>query len=164
VCNDVWPRRRASQHCVSQRAQHCVSQRAHIMEKRPFKCHPTEAQLEMMDIKKGRLSKAMRQIEKGFIFKERQRMKDEDRLSGQCESSSSSSGMPSRPAPKYMLGQSVLHFWASWMAEAKMPMHSFAKSQRPKWYSAEILSPPTWIAEGTLYAGFPAVGWGYKVF
>jgi hypothetical protein len=134
------------------------------MEKRPFKCHPTEAQLEMMDIKKGRLSKAMRQIEKGFIFKERQRMKDEDRLSGQCESSSSSSCMPSRPAPKYMLGQSVLHFWASWMAEAKMPMHSFAKSQRPKWYSAEILSPPTWIAEGTLYAGFPAVGWGYKVF
>jgi hypothetical protein len=117
----------------------------------------------MMD-KTGRLSKAARQLEKGFRFKESQRMTNEDRLSGQGESSSSSSGMPSRPAPKYMLGQSVLHFWASWMAEAKMPMHSFAKSQRPKWYSAEVLSPPTWIAEGTLYAGFPAVGWGYKVF
>jgi hypothetical protein len=144
-------------------AQHCVSQRAPIMENRPFKCHPTEAQHKMMSvIKKGRLSKAMRQLEKGFRFKESRRMKDEDRLSEQFESSSS--GMPNRPAPQFMLGQSVLHFWASWMAAAKKPMHSISKSQRPKWYSAEILSPPTWIAEGTLYAGFPAVGWGYKVF
>jgi hypothetical protein len=144
-------------------AQHCVSQRAPIMENRPFACHPTQAQHKEMCVRThGLMSKKMRQLEKGFRFKEGGRMKVEDRLSEQCESSSS--GMPHRPAPQFMMGQSVLHFWASWMAAAKKPMHSISKSQRPKWYSAEILSPPTWIEEGALYGGCPAVGWGYKVF
>jgi hypothetical protein len=132
-----------------------------IMAKKPLLCHPTQSQHHQMILgtQEG-MSKKLRKLEQGFVWQERKKMIEEDRLSEQC----GPSGMISRPAPQYRMGQSVLHFWASWMSGAAKLPSSISKKNRPKWYSAEILSPPTWREEGTVYGGCPAVGWSYKVF
>jgi hypothetical protein len=133
------------------------------MANKPLDCHPTQTQHQQMIFgTKEEMSKKLRKLEQGFMWQEGKKMKEEDRLSEQC--GSSSSGMSTRPAPQYRMGQSVLHFWASWMSGATKLPRSISKKNRPRWYSAEILSPPTWREEGAVYGGCPAVGWGYKVF
>jgi hypothetical protein len=67
-----------------------------------------------------------------------------------------------RPEPKFKMGQSVFHFWASWMHTAKEPPLSISgKKQRGKWYSASISSPPQWLGPDARYGGQPVSGWGY---
>ena len=68
---------------------------------------------------------------------------------------------PRRPPPKFAFGQSVHHFWASWMSTAKENQvpKQLAKKGRPAWYSACINQEPTWGQ--CVYAGLPYTGWLY---
>ena len=116
------------------------------------RCHPTQSQQQGM-------SKKCCKGEQGFVWQERNKMIEEYRLREQCRRE----GMISRPAPQYRMGQSVLHYWASWMSGAANVPRKFSEKDRPKWVSAEILSLPMWMEEGTVYGGCPAVGWFYKV-
>jgi uncharacterized membrane protein YhdT len=97
-------------------------------------------------------------LEQAFHIHEGRRMTTEDRFG--CVARLVSS----RTAAKFRMGQSVLHFWAGWMATATEPPSSFNKKNRPKWFSAEILAEPTVLAQGAKYGGVPVTGWGYKVF
>ena len=47
---------------------------------------------------------------------------------------------PPRPKPRFEMGQSVHHFWASWMAGAKANPRQINKKKkgRPHWYSAQV--------------------------
>ena len=56
-----------------------------------------------------------------------------------------------RPEPKFRSGESVLQFWAGWMATAKEPPLQLNTNKRGKWYSASILG---WARYGDIkYAG-----------
>ena len=44
------------------------------------------------------------------------------------------------PQQKFRPGQSVLQWWASWMVTAKETPDQLKKSNRPKWYSSEVIS------------------------
>ena len=48
------------------------------------------------------------------------------------------------PKPAFKQGQSVLHWWASWMKTAKQTPATYNTKLRPSWYSAEVCT----------YAGF----------
>ena len=48
------------------------------------------------------------------------------------------------PKPAFKQGQSVLHWWASWMKTAKQTPATYNTKHRPSWYSAEVCT----------YAGF----------
>jgi hypothetical protein len=111
-----------------------------MMANKRLLCHPTQSQQQGM-------SKKCCKVEQGFVWQERNKMIEEI----------------SRPAPQYRMGQSVLHYWASWMSGAANFPSPFSQKDRPKWVSAEILSLPIWMEEGTVYGGCPAVGWFYKV-
>ena len=55
------------------------------------------------------------------------------------------------PKPAFKQGQSVLHWWASWMKTAKQTPATYNTKHRPSWYSAEVC---TYARYGTLrYAG-----------
>jgi hypothetical protein len=152
VCHDVWPTRRAPS---------IVSLSVHHHGEKAVTLPPDAEPAPSDDIRHaGRNVEEAAQARTGFRLARKKKMIEEDRLSEQC----GPSGMISRPAPQYRMGQSVLHFWASWMSGAAKLPSSISKKNRPKWYSAEILSPPTWREEGTVYGGCPAVGWSYKVF
>ena len=68
-----------------------------------------------------------------------------------------------RPPPKFEMGQSVHHFWASWMHTArKVPQQISKKTGRPHWYSALIASAPIW--ETVRYGGISIEGWTYHAY
>ena len=64
-----------------------------------------------------------------------------------------------RPPPLVKLGQSVHHFWVSWMVDATEPPKQMKQKQRPKWFSALITSQPEW--EFGKYGGAEFEGWHY---
>ena len=69
------------------------------------------------------------------------------------------SAEPARPEPAFQMGQSVHHFWASWMHGAKVPRQTNKKKGRPAWYSTTIVSCPVW--ETLHYGGVEITGWTY---
>ena len=42
------------------------------------------------------------------------------------------------PKPTFKAGQSVLHWWASWMKTAMQTPATYNTKHRPAWYSAEV--------------------------
>ena len=44
------------------------------------------------------------------------------------------------PLPEFGNGQSCIQWWAGWMQDAEEVPKSYNKTDRPKWYSAELLS------------------------
>ena len=71
----------------------------------------------------------------------------------------SSNSAPPPPDPKFLPGQSVCHWWASWFqgcTAEKAPKQYKKGKGRPAWYSAEVVSlggiQTLWHA-GTLYTG-----------
>ena len=68
----------------------------------------------------------------------------------------------SRPSLKYQFGQSVHHFWAPWMDDARESSLQQKEKARPKWYSAEIHSLLSWMA-GT-HGGIAWEGWHYRAY
>ena len=71
------------------------------------------------------------------------------------ESESSSA----RPPPKFSCGQSVHHWWASWMCSTKTAPEKVKKKKRAAWFSAQIATLPQW--ETGVYAGVEYTGWHY---
>ena len=51
-----------------------------------------------------------------------------------------------RPPPKFQMGQTVHHYWASWMPSAlQVPKQISRKGvARPCWYNAIIVGPAEW--------------------
>ena len=62
--------------------------------------------------------------------------------------------------PLYMLGQSVLQWWASYFKTNGAPPKGKRSKKRPQWYSGEIVHPPVWT-DDMLYARFRFKGWLY---
>jgi hypothetical protein len=80
-----------------------------------------------------------------------------------CASSSSSAAPPPPPepsAPLFRPGQSVLHWWASWMKDGTAPSQ-YKKKQRPAWFSAEIVNYAGFVT--VHYAGATVAGHAYRV-
>jgi hypothetical protein len=73
------------------------------------------------------------------------------------------SAAEARPEPKFHTGQSVIQWWASWMAEAQALPKQYNKNNRPSWFSAEITSYVGW-KEDVMYCGVPHTGHFYAVF
>ena len=67
-----------------------------------------------------------------------------------------------RPSPKYEYGQSVHHFWAAGIHDATDISLQQKKNARPKWYSAQIQSLPTWTA--STCNGVAWEGWHYRAY
>ena len=67
-----------------------------------------------------------------------------------------------RPAPKFLMGQSVHHFWAGWFDGQDTPRPTIKGKGRPAWYSGEIVGPAKW--ETIPYAGQTIEGWTYIAF
>ena len=63
-----------------------------------------------------------------------------------------------RPPPKFLAGQSVHQWWASWMAGATTsPTGISGKTGRPAWYSASVLSWEQFCLQACRDAGVPGV-------
>ena len=50
------------------------------------------------------------------------------------------SSVNSAPMQKFRPGQSVLQWWAPWMANAEKTPKQLKKKQRPSWFSGEVIS------------------------
>ena len=70
---------------------------------------------------------------------------------------------PARPERLYGPGQSAIQWWASWMKEAPELPQSYNKSNRPKWYSAEVTAYVGWIIDRK-YCGVKQTGHFYAVY
>ena len=56
------------------------------------------------------------------------------------------------PGPKFRHGESVVQWWASWMATATAVPSTYSANARPAWYIAEILG---YVGQkSVMYAGF----------
>ena len=64
--------------------------------------------------------------------------------------------------PVFSPGQSVLQWWAGWFKDATEPKLHYKKSQRPTWYSGEIVNPAQYMTDFK-YAGMLYTGWTYPV-
>ena len=42
--------------------------------------------------------------------------------------------------PKFLPGQSIIQWWASWFKEAEVFPEKYKKKQRPAWFSGEVLA------------------------
>ena len=137
-----------------------MSKRPWVPPDAPLTLHPSESSYQRC----LQPSVAARKLEKGWLHGERKRMLiEDDRACAQrtirdvmpkldstmaeveqllaCASSSSSAAPPpppEPPAPLFRPGQSVLHWWASWMQDDALPSQH-GKKKRPAWYSAEIV-------------------------
>ena len=61
--------------------------------------------------------------------------------------------------PKFSRGQSVHHWWASWMCSPERAPQELKKKKRPLWYVSQIATLPQW--EMGVYAGVEYTGWHY---
>lgn len=95
--------------------------------------------------------KRLRQEEKGWRHHSSKAMSHEDALSSLMRND--------LPPPRYMAGQSIQYYWASWMDGAKEVPLSIKKSSRGSWYVGEIINPPTW--ETVAYGGKTSTSWTY---
>ena len=60
------------------------------------------------------------------------------------------SSAPTRE-PLFKNGESIIQWWAPWMAEATQPPKSYKQKDRPAWFKGEVL---TWAGEQSVfYAG-----------
>ena len=56
------------------------------------------------------------------------------------------------PGPKFRHGESVVQWWASWMASATTVPATYNAGNRPAWFSAEVLA---YVGKkAVMYAGF----------
>ena len=69
-----------------------------------------------------------------------------------------------RPPPKFQMGQTVHHYWASWMPTALQPPKQISNKgvRRPLWFNAIIHGPPTWKKQK--YGGVLSEGWFYHAY
>ena len=119
--------------------------------------HPSEVEYEGLNM--PRPSQKLRKLEKNFEKKEGEHMQHSDRESKLVEVLTAG-GRDERPPPKFQCGQTVHHFWASWMSEATAPPKQMKQKMRPKWYSALVTALPTW--ETGTYGGMEFTGWHYN--
>ena len=121
--------------------------------------HPTDE--EYLQMAKAEPSRKYRKLEEAMARNENKKMKTAALECGSrdervIESESSSA----RPPPKFSCGQSVHHWWASWMcSDITAPRQLNKKKKRPAWFSAQITTAPTW--ETGNYAGVVYTGWHY---
>ena len=131
-----------------------------------LRCSPVAAVLEALN--KPRLSKRQRDQEAGFVHMEQVRMARAHKesaaqetiaqlqvqarqASGQASASSGSAAADPSP-PKFATGQSVLHWWSSWMEKAETPPKQLKKKARPAWFDATIVASVG--IRSVRYAGF----------
>ena len=62
--------------------------------------------------------------------------------------------------PLYMLGQSVLQWWASYFKTNGAPPKGKRSKKRPQWYAGEIVRAPVWT-DDMLYNNDRFKGWVY---
>ena len=69
-----------------------------------------------------------------------------------------------RPPPKFQMGQTVHHYWASWMPTVRQPPKQISNKgvRRPSWFNAIIHGPPTWKKQ--YYGGVLSEGWFYQAY
>jgi hypothetical protein len=112
-----------------------------------LKCNPSAALVE--ELNKPELSHRKRKVEQGFAHMEIRRMTIADQASQAAETiaklsaaaAEASSSLSSQdPGPQFLTGQSVLHWWSSWMAQAAHPPTRIKGKGRPAWFDATILA------------------------
>ena len=120
--------------------------------------HPTDE--EYLQMAKAEPSRKYRKLEEAMARNENKKMKTAALECGSrdervIESESSSA----RPPPKFSCGQSVHHWWASWMCSPERAPQQLKQKKRPAWFSAQISTLPQW--ETGVYAGVEYTGWHY---
>ena len=113
-----------------------------------LQCSPSAAIVD--ELNKPALSHRKRKQEQAFAHMEIRRMTIADqasqaaetigKLSAAAAEASSPPPPPQDPGPQFLTGQSVLHWWSSWMAQAAQPPARIRGKGRPAWFDATILA------------------------
>ena len=128
--------------------------------------HPSVEELEEM-LSREKLSKKHRQMQKGFEYQEKSKMRKvdyESHLLRAVESEMLAKEIAQEDAemltklakvqeqePKFRNGQSVLQWWAAWMDKCTVVPKQLKGKARPAWFDATVV-----VAQGigeTSYAG-----------
>ena len=122
--------------------------------------HPTDE--EYLQMAKAEPSRKYRKLEEAMARNENKKMRTaalESEWSSRDERVIESDSSSARPPPKFSCGQSVHHWWASWMCSPEKAPKQLKKKARPAWFSAQIATLPQW--ETGVYAGVEYTGWHY---
>ena len=125
--------------------------------------HSAKITKELFQEWKNKLSHPQKQHDKCREHQGRRRMLQADAWSQLVYRGRVGSAAEARPEPKFNSGQSVIQWWAPWMANAEQLPKHYNNKNRPSWFSAEILTYIGW-KEDKMYCGVPHTGHFFAVY